>query len=190
MIPFLVIILAAYAPFVLLGANVYEAISVFLVSNRPLFNGGTFSVIEYLLGVIGFSDPVSYARLIAYTIFVVTTSFFTIKILKDGDDALSLMKYSAVVITVYLALSATMQPWYLAWVFPFLVFFSSWSWLLFSFTIFLTYFTYSQQPISAGYWKEILWIKVLEYSTLYSMLIYEIIRNKYMSFRSDKRLRI
>jgi hypothetical protein len=98
---------------------------------------------------------------------------------------MSSIRYSAITVSVYLALSATFEPWYLAWVFPFLAFFSSDSWLLFSWTVFLTYFTYTQAPIQPGYWKEILWVRLVEYVPLYSMMAYEALRRRYFALRKE-----
>ncbi len=92
----------------------------------------------------------------------------------------NLIRYSGILITVYIAFSSTVQPWYLSWVFvPFLVMMPTWSWIIFSGTIFLTYLTFTQQPLAPGYWAEITWVKVVEFAQLYSMIAYEIFARKY-----------
>lgn len=179
------LIAVSYVPFLAYGKNVYDAISTFLFSDRPFFNGGAFSLLQSSLQSFGASDPVYLSRLIVYGVFLTAMAYFLMKAFRGNEDTLTLARYSAALITLYLALSATVQPWYLAWVFPFIAVFSSWAWFAFSWTIFLTYYTYTQVPIQPGYWGEILWVRLAEYIPLYFMAILEIVRGAYLKPRKE-----
>jgi hypothetical protein len=179
-IVFLALILAAYAPFLYLGNDIYQILSVFVLSNRSLFNGGAFALLQYAFSGLGSIDAVFAARVISYFVFGGSVLWMAFKVFKGSDDDISIARYSALAIAIYLALSATLEPWYLSWMFPFLAFLSSDAWLVLSLTIFLTYFTYTQQPLQPGYWAELLWVKMVEYLPLYILIGYEVVRRRSM----------
>ncbi len=178
------LVLAFYLPFMLSAEGVVAPVAVYVFSNRSAFNGGAFSVFLGLFNALGLSSPFDAARLLELSIFLAVLAWLTWKGFKRSSDDLRLAVYSGAAITLYLALTSTVQPWYLAWVFvPFLAVTTSWTWILFSGTIILTYYTFTQPPIQVGYWAEIAWVKVVEYAQLYGIAAYEILRRVYLKPR-------
>jgi hypothetical protein len=183
---FVLLIIAFYLPFAVIGGNLLSPISAYVLGNTAIFNGGVFSVLEYLFQIVSSSASANMARGVVYSILLAALAWMLWKIWRSDVDDLFLAKCSAALITVYIALSGDVQPWYLSWVFlPFLTFLSSWAWIGFSVTVFLTYYTFTQPPIQPGYWAEILWVKIVEYSQLYGMMAYELLRHRYLVPRGN-----
>ena len=180
---FLALILAFYAPFLYIGNDISQILSVFVLSNRSIFNGGAFTFLQGAFSWLAPPDAVMATRATTYLIFGGFVIWTLYRIFKGSDDDISIARYSAQAIAIFLALSATLEPWYLSWVFPFLAFLSSDAWLVFSFTVFLTYFTYTQRPLQPGYWAELLWVRLVEYIPLYAMMAYEVVNRSSMSPR-------
>ena len=185
---FAVVVISFYIPFVLLGGSVIAPISVYVFSSTPIFNAGIFAIFQDLFSVFGTSSAVTAARVTEYTVFGILLVWMMRKAVFGEVQNIDLFRYSGILISVYVAFSSTVQPWYLAWIFvPFLVMMPTWSWIIFSGTIFLTYITYAQTPISPGYWAEITWVKIVEFGQLYIMVIYEVVSRSYF-VPSAKRL--
>jgi hypothetical protein len=175
------LVFAFYLPFTLSTGNLVSVLAVYVVSNRSEFNAGAFAVLQYLFQPLGANAAFDASRAVEYLVFFVVLAWLTLKTLKGNPDFVQLIRYAGIVLTVYLAMSSTIQPWYLAWVLvPFVVMMPSASWILFSGMIFLTYYTFTQPPIQPGYWAEILWVKVAEFAQLYGFLAYELIRGRYL----------
>jgi alpha-1,6-mannosyltransferase len=179
---FAVVVAGFYVPFLLLGGNVLNPISVYLFTSTPVFNGGVFSLLQNLFSASG--AAVTLSRVVEYSVFGAVLIWMLGMILKKPHQDIQLMRYAGILITVYIAFSSTIQPWYVSWVFvPFLVVMPTWSWVVFSGTVFLTYYTFTQQPISPGYWAEIPWVKFVEFAQLYGMMAYEIVTRRYFVLR-------
>ena len=169
-----------YVPFILLGGSVVGPIFMYVLSSTPIFNGGTFALIQNVFSGLGVANAVFATRVVEYSIFGVVLAWMLWQVLRKDLDYITLIRYSGVLITIYIAFSSTIQPWYLSWVFvPFLVMMPTWSWIIFSGTIFLTYLTFTQQPLAPGYWAEITWVKIVEFAQLYFMMTYEGFSRKY-----------
>ncbi len=182
---FAVVVAGFYVPFFFMGGNILNPISVYLFTSTPIFNGGVFSLLQNLFSSYGSAEPVTLSRVVEYSVFAVVLIWMLWMVLKKPHQDIQLMRYAGILITVYIAFSSTIQPWYVAWVFvPFIVMMPTWSWIIFSGTIFLTYLTFAQQPISPGYWAEIPWVKFVEFAQLYGMIAYEIISRRYFVLRS------
>jgi hypothetical protein len=180
-----VLVVVFYAPFLLASGSVIAPVAVYVTSNRSEFNGGLFSVFQYLFQSLGANAAFDVSRAIEYSVFMVALALMTYKVLREHIDDIQLIRYAGIALTLYLALSSTVQPWYLAWVFvPFVVLLPTYSWILFSGAIFLTYYTFTQPPIQPGYWAEILWVKIVEYALLYGLIAYELFRHSYLKPRA------
>ena len=178
---FSALVIVFYVPFLLSTGNVLAPISVYVLSNRSAFNGGAFSVFVGIFDALDLTWSFDAARLLELSIFLVALVWLTWKATRRPSDDLRLGVYCAAALTLYISLSSTVQPWYLAWIFvPFLTIMSSWTWIIFSGTIVLTYYTYTQPPIQPGYWAEIVWVKVVEYAQLYGVATYEILSRTYL----------
>ncbi len=187
---FAVLVLGFYAPFVVSSESIVAPVSVYVLSDRSAFNGGAFSIFQGLFGALGVSSSFDAARLLQLSIFIAVLAWLTLKGIRHAADSLRLARYSAGALTLYLALSSTVQPWYLAWVFvPFLAIMSSWSWVLFSGLIILSYYTFTQPPIQPGYWAEVVWVKVVEYAQLYGLAAFELLRRAYLRPREGLQTR-
>jgi alpha-1,6-mannosyltransferase len=174
------LVVSFYVPFILLGGSVVAPISQYVFTSTPLFNAGAFALIQSAFSSLGSSGAVLAARAVEYSIFGAVLAWMLWQVLREDLDDIRLIRYSGILITVYIAFSSTVQPWYLSWVFvPFLVMMPAWSWIIFSGTIFLTYLTFTQQPLAPGYWAEIIWVTVVEFAQLYSVIAYEIFARKY-----------
>jgi len=174
------IVIVFYVPFALLGGSIFGPVSVYLFTSTPIFNGGAFAIFQNLFSWLGANNAITAARIVEYSIFVAVLAWFLWKAVRGNHDDVELMRYAAILLSVYLAFSSTIQPWYLSWIFvPFVVLMPTWSWIIFSGTIFLTYLTFTQTPIAPGYWAEITWVKVVEFGQLYLMIIYEIFSRRY-----------
>lgn len=174
------LVVGFYAPFVLTSGNMIAPVAVYAFSSRSAFNGGVFSGLQYFLQ--GFGEPGAFdaSRVVEYSAFLVVLAWLAWRAFRHRGGDIELLRYSAIVLTFYLVLSSTVQPWYLAWIFaPYLVLMPTWSWILFSGTIFLTYYTFTQTPIQPGFWAEIPLVKAVEYLQLYGMIAYEILRHTY-----------
>ena len=183
---FSALVVGFYLPFILTTQNVVAPISVYVLSDRSAFNGGAFSVFVALFDALGVSWSFDAARVLELSLFLAVLGWLTWKGVRERANDLHLATYGAAAITLYLALSSTVEPWYLAWIFvPFLAIISSWTWILFSGVVVLTYYTYTQPPIQPGYWAEILWVKVGECAQLYGVAAYEIIRHIYLRPRGS-----
>jgi alpha-1,6-mannosyltransferase len=185
---FAVVVIGFYVPFLFLGGSILAPVEVYVFSSTPIFNAGALAVFQSFFAFLGAQNPVLLARIVEYSIFGGVLAIMLVRILRKPTSDLQLMRYSAILITVYIAFSSTVQPWYLSWVFvPFLVIMPTWSWIIFSGTIFLTYYTFTQQPLALGYWAEITWVKVVEFAQLYLMMAFEIATGRYFVPRTSFR---
>ena len=175
-----VLVVSSYVPFALMGGSVLAPISRYVLSSTPIFNGGAFCTdTECLLGSRRIRLLFLQQEWWSIRYFGTTLAWMLWNVLRKNVEDIHLIRYSGILLTVYVAFSSTIQPWYLSWIFvPFLVMMPTWSWVIFSGTIFLTYFTFTQQPLAPGYWAEITWVKAVEFAQLYSMIAYEILARK------------
>jgi rSAM/selenodomain-associated transferase 2 len=74
-----------------------------------------------------------------------------------------------------LILLATLHPWYLSLITPFLVFFPSRAWIYLHFAVMFTFPVLHVECLT-GVFQEIHWLKLLEYPPFYALLIWEVIR--------------
>lgn len=181
---FVIVVAGFYFPFLFLGGNILAPISAYVFSSVPIFNAGAFSLFQNLFSSYGASEAVTLSRVLEYSLYGVVLLYALWNIQRRPHEDTQLMRYAAILITVYIAFSSTIQPWYVSWIFvPFILLMPTWSWIIFSGTVFLTYYTFTQQPISPGYWAEIPWVKFVEFAQLYGMIAYEIITKRYFAIR-------
>jgi alpha-1,6-mannosyltransferase len=78
------------------------------------------------------------------------------------------LRASYLVIGAILMLTATVHPWYLLWILPFLCFYPSPAWLYLALGVGLSYHAaYLSTPGEP--WEELLWVKLLEYVPFYAL---------------------
>ncbi len=175
------IIVGLYAPFFFLGGSVVNTLSVYVLSSTPIFNAGIFAVFQNIFANLGANEALFASRIIEYSVFGGVLIYMLWMILRKNLADMQLIRYAGILLSVYIIFSSTIEPWYVSWLFvPFLIMMPTWSWILFSGTVFLTYLTYTQTPISPGYWPEILWVKIAEFAPLYGMIAYELVTRRYL----------
>lgn len=139
-------IVLGYLPFVAAGKNLFESLGVYAASWE--FNSGAFTLLRSLI---------SDARILRVGLFCSLILFAFYQARKQED----FLKYSFYVTGFALLLTPTLHPWYLCWIVPFLCFFPSLPWILFTGTIALAYWVWRDYAWS-GQWilrPEILWIE-------------------------------
>lgn len=174
------IILALYTPFLFLGGNMFNTVSVYVLSSVPIFNAGIFSLLQIAFSPFGSTGAILLSRIVEYSVFTTALAWMLWGIFTKSVKDIHLLRFAGILISIYVVFSSTLQPWYLSWIFvPFLVIMPTWSWIFFSGAIFLTYYTFTRPPIAPGYWAEVLWVKIVEFVQLYGMIAYEILSRKY-----------
>jgi hypothetical protein len=82
------------------------------------------------------------------------------------------LKAACVAVGAFLLLSPTLHPWYLLWIVPFLCVFTSWTWIVFSGLVLLSYQVLIDYT-ATGAWELSSWVLWVEYLPLYGGLIWE-----------------
>ena len=98
-------------PFLFLGGNILNPISVYLFTSMPVFNGGVFSLLQSLFNSFGTTEAVTFSRVAEYSVFGAVLIWMLWMILKKPHQDIQLMRYAGILITVYIAFSSTVQPW-------------------------------------------------------------------------------
>jgi hypothetical protein len=79
-----------------------------------------------------------------------------------------------VTVGAILALTATVHPWYLLWIVPFLPIFPTPAWMFLTLSVGLSYHAaYLATPGQP--WEDVLWVKLLEYVPFYGLLVFSAI---------------
>lgn len=102
-------------------------------------------------------------RAVFFALAVLLFVFFKVR------SALDLMRAIFYLMIMFLLLSTTMHPWYVAWALVFVPFFPKASIVYLSGAVALSYLTYTSNP-----WMERSWVLLLEYLPTYGLLAYEL----------------
>lgn len=121
----------------------------------------------------------TYGKIVPIIIIIWVGLITFIRNNKNTDSLITSMLW---ILSLYYFLSATVHPWYIIFLVVLCLFTKFRFPLLWSFTIFLSYFTYT----NAAY-KESSLLLILEYFAVYTFMIYEIIRlqNKNQLFHKN-----
>jgi len=153
------LVLVAFLPFADAGDKLSTGLQRYM--QHWHFNAAAYSVVHLVLELSS-SNAHSYARWICVILLVPLALGAQIR-LRDPYQA------AFMTLGAYILLSPTMHPWYLLWILPFLPFFPSPAWMLFSGLVFLAYevlIGYS----STGIWHENPWIMWAQYAPFYLLL--------------------
>ncbi len=82
----------------------------------------------------------------------------------------NIIRTGFVVTAIMLLINPTLHPWYVLWIIPFLCFYPNAGWILFTGTVFLSYFAVHDFQYT-GVWKESLEIRLWEYVPLYGLIL-------------------
>ncbi len=134
--------------------------------------------IYYLVREIGYSlTGYNEIKLIGKILPVLVVLYiFWLGLYKKSKDTTSLVRYMLLAFTIYLFLSTTVHPWYIATLLLLSVFTNYKFPLVWSFVIILSYLAYLN--INKADKSENLWIVFIEYVVVYGVFIWEILKSK------------
>ncbi len=139
---------------------IFSAVTKFWTQN-------TDSALEVSKRIIG----VIFASLFVYFIFRFKKDFG-----KEGN--VWIFKLGLIFFGGFFLLSPTAHPWYLCWLLPFLVVVPNRAWLLLTGLAGLSYWILIDSS-KTGIWQETSWVKWVEYSPFYLLLVFDWIFKKF-----------
>ncbi|MEP7251548.1 MAG: glycosyltransferase 87 family protein [Ginsengibacter sp.] len=151
--------------------------SVALYFHSFEFNGSIYKVVRWIGYEVTGNNIIWVAGVVLPCI--VLMSIFILYSRQVKNDETSLLKCLLFSFTIYLAMASIVHPWYVTML-VFLNIYLDYKFVyLWSATILLSYFTYSQIP-----YQESGWLSALEYLPVFGLMIYEF-RNKrpFLKFR-------
>ncbi|MGE0679409.1 MAG: glycosyltransferase family 87 protein, partial [Candidatus Binatia bacterium] len=160
-----VVIIAGFAPFLQVGAGLWQGVVVF--AEQWQTNSFVFPVLAAFTG----------NRWIAHLVVIVTLGAIILLLLcrLDMRDDRSFLWGSFVTLGLLFLLSPVGDPWYFVWLTPFLCIFPSPAWILLSGLLGLYYLSfYCMYHKMAETFRWVLW---LEYLPFYGMLLWEARKN-------------
>ena len=159
---FALILLLLYLPYLGIGKGIIGFLPEYLGNSREIFNIG---LAGYFMRFFPFVDPLVFTGIFA-AIFLIAAGMLWIK----AKDTNSSLKLAYILASLYLVFAtASLHPWYVIWIIPFLAFFPSPAWLYFTFAVSLSYLAYA-------YPSEALpeWIRHVEYVPFLVLLLGEL----------------
>lgn len=160
---FAVILVLIYLPYLNVGNKVVGFLPQYLASPGESFNLGLKA---YLLKLLPHADPS-----VPTAVFAAILLAAAAMVLINRKGAGSALKFAYILSSLQIVLSvASLHPWYVIWIIPFLTLFPSPAWLYFSFAVFLSYLAYSSP---GGALPE--WVRHMEYIPFFILLAAEIL---------------
>jgi len=174
LIIFIGIILAGFIPFI----HAFYAIFNYLFGYRAVFNGSLFKIFTLILNILieEKSTMIALSKSFSYVINLVTIFIITLR--QKNEYPIDMIQRISFIIMIYLMVGASIHPWYATWFIPLLCFYNRTPLLIFSLSVFASYYTYSLQPISIGYWPENTIALLIEYIPFYGAFAYECVKRK------------
>jgi hypothetical protein len=158
---FAAILFLLYLPYLGIGKGIAGFLPEYLGNPGESFNLGLKA---YLLRLFPSLDPLVFTGIFA-VIFLVAAGTVSIK----AKDTASTLKLAYILAGLYLVFAtASLHPWYVIWIVPFLAFFPSPAWLYFTFAVSLSYLAYASP---AGALPE--WVRHVEYVPFLILLLGE-----------------
>jgi len=184
------------------GTGVFGALRIYIQGWN--YNSGIYHWLEVWLS--GYATPGAVpvdlvGKTPIYMAKAITTILLAITVLLTGwlawriqksdqqnihDQNLALIRLSLLPLGAYLLLAATIHPWYVTLIIPFLPFLIPkdaqspniklflWPWVYFSIVVTLSYLTY----LNPDNFRETTWVRLLEYIPLYGLLGWAFIQSK------------
>jgi alpha-1,6-mannosyltransferase len=141
-----------YIPYLSLGRKVLGFLPEYLLNPYESFNLG---LKVYLMRLFPSLNYLFITAILTAALFVAAGSVW----IKNKGDLQDALKFAYILAGLQLVLtSASLQPWYLLWIIPFLTLFPSPAWLYFSLVVPFSYLKY-QSP--QGIFPE--WVRHMEY---------------------------
>ncbi|MCB9223037.1 MAG: glycosyltransferase 87 family protein [Crocinitomicaceae bacterium] len=145
-------------------------VSIDLFTRSFEFNASIFYLIrEYSFASVGYDEIAIYGPLLSKISIVGIVILAVVKAVKNELSIFSGMLFA---LMIYYSLATTVHPWYIAMILILSVFTRYKFGLIWSLLVMLSYSAYGNEPF-----KEDLLFITIEYSLLYLVMIYEIIRS-------------
>jgi alpha-1,6-mannosyltransferase len=120
--------------------------------------------------------PLIQSKIVLETVFVVIFGVLAVKALKSKESP---HETAGLVMGIFLLLQSTFHPWYIFWIFPFILLDSPkvfWSWIALSGLLVLSYDVYILFDQGA-IWNESTLIRILEYASFLLLFVLETVYN-------------
>lgn len=157
---FPLVVVFFYLPYATAGKQLFHGLLVY--SDKWRFNDSLFTLFLYLTGSL------AYSKVLIGVLFLL---IILIRYVQPPDP----IKTAYVLIGAYLLLTPTFQPWYMAWIIPFLCLFPNPAWILLSGLVMASYHVlilFAQ----VGIWKEAEWIRLVQFLPFYGLLLWGLAR--------------
>ena len=166
---FAALCLIACGPFLSAGNNLWQSLGIY--AQHWYFNAPAHDLLMELC-----RDSL-LARKAAALIFCAALSALYLQHFRKSSaaDAACIYRVCFLTLVIFYLLTATLHPWYVCWIVPFLVIVPGRALLLFSGTVFLSYWVLKEYAAS-GIWEEQPAIKILEYVPCALLFFYDRIR--------------
>jgi len=177
---FFLVVAALYLPFADIGLKMYSGL--LYVVNTTFFNGSVFpGVVAMLTWTDLLANPGFAAQLVVCCIYAIVLLWAFLLSFRHQVNSIELMKMCFLLGGTVLLLNRTFFPWYVVWILPFVVFYTSRSWLLLSGSIFLSYLKYDALPPPPYEGVDpatALVIDLMQYLPFYILLAYELLTKR------------
>lgn len=144
----------------------YTVFGVLIYAETWYFNASIFWVIVQI------TQSFFLTKIILGGIFIILLCFITLKSNKEAMVSLPTMAYA--VIGIFLLFQPSFHPWYVFWVFPFVLLDkkSNYSWILLSGLLVFSYHVYIAYD-TVQIWTESIFLRFIEYFPFYTCLAIE-----------------
>jgi alpha-1,6-mannosyltransferase len=177
---FLALTFTFHIPYADIGLKIYSGLLYAI--NTSYFNGSAFPLITNIVTWTNLTpNPGFVAQIVVYATYASLLFWSLWKSFHERIASVDLMKTAFLLTGAVLLLNRSFFPWYMIWMTPLLVFYSSLSWLLLSGTIFLGYMKYNAFPppsFEGVSPQTALLIDLVQYVPFYVILSYELLKNK------------
>ncbi len=141
--------------------------SIDLYFRKFEFNASLYYIVRAIgYEAVGWNIIQQAGPYLALVVFLVAMGF---TFLVDNSRPAVLMKSSMFLLSIYYFLATTVMPWYIVSILLFGMFTQYRFYLLWTFTVFLSYHAYGQTE-----WQENMWVILMEYLPVYALLSYEL----------------
>lgn len=206
---FVILTAAFYLPYADAGSNLFSGFLVY--SSKWQFNGSIFAGILWLMekylpvqwvvdlmitphGLTPDAETITtrtldlalvVTKVVVGLIFVGIFTYFFMRLGKDlrRYGRLWLFKLGGILFGALFLLNPTVQPWYLCWTLPFLVIAPNRAFILWTGLVGLSYWILIDYT-AAGVWQESDWVRWVEYTPFYGVLVFDFFAKKVKTRRS------
>lgn len=159
-----------YVPYLSAGKKVLGFLPEYLTNPHETFNLGLSA---YLMKFFHTLDPLVIGKIFACALIVASVVVW----IKKKRSAIDSLRFAYVLAGLQVVLtSASLQPWYVVWMIPFLCLFPSPAWLYFSLIVPFSYLKYDSPQ---GILPE--WVRHMEYIPFFILLAVEFIAFQWSS---------